>query len=48
MIGPSCPHRVILGVRSSCREWLAMHEHNPPMAKDPRKMKNPERLAASK
>ncbi|KFM29206.1 50S ribosomal protein L28 [Auxenochlorella protothecoides] len=34
--------------RSERTEWLATHEHNPPMAKDPRKMKNPERLAASK
>jgi large subunit ribosomal protein L28 len=29
-------------------EWLAANEHNPPMAKNARKMKNPEKLAASK
>lgn len=34
--------------RSERREWLANNDHNPPMAKDARRMKNPEKLAGSK
>jgi large subunit ribosomal protein L28 len=33
--------------RPARREWLAANEHNPPMAKNPRAMKNAEKLAAS-
>ncbi|GAB4814540.1 hypothetical protein N2152v2_001586 [Parachlorella kessleri] len=34
--------------RPERRDWLAANEHNPPMAKNPRRMKNPEKLAASR
>ena len=33
--------------RPARREWLAANEHNPPMAKNPRAMKNADKLAAS-
>jgi len=33
--------------RPQRKEWLANNAHNPPMAKNARKMKNPEKLAAS-
>lgn len=33
--------------RPQRKEWLATNPHNPPMAKNSRKMKNPEKLAAS-
>lgn len=34
--------------RPARKEWLAANEHNPPMAKKPRAMKNADKLAASK
>ena len=34
--------------RPQRKEWLASNERNPPMKKNTRKMKNPEKLAASK
>lgn len=34
--------------RPQRKEWLANNERNPPMKKNTRKMKNPEKLAASK
>lgn len=34
--------------RPQRREWLAANPHNPPMAQNPRAMKNVEKLADSK
>jgi hypothetical protein len=36
------------GFVHGCREWLAANEHLPPMSKKGMKMKNPEKLAASR